>query len=576
MPTTFEPGAIAFSHIDPGTAPLPPRSASQSPDTSPVSGEPSGIIARRYRVTERLGRGGQATVYKVFDLALRKPVAMKWIQRAKQESDPGPSAASGPADGSHPIRIAVDEEDRSLFLELDGPTFEVLADLLAGRRDDIQTVATTLGVTREDFNRALLRSLTSRGRSFTFGPVLERLGIAPDELFAYATHHQAHLVPLLREQAPQLFGGTVTVPPERFGPEIDPHTCSEVQLLLGPARQAGVLPLLDWGCEGDRPFLVFPLCVSDLSRHRRAEERNPREVAGWILQAAEALARLHAAGIVHADVKPHNLLLDETGRVFLADLGLTRVTGDLEPDHLMGSFGYMSPEQLCVQPLTGQSDIYSLGVTLYELLAGRLPHLITGFSRDEIETLRRRVLFEDPPPLPDSVPEGLKSICRQAMARDPADRFQTASQLSRALRRWLSPGWRGFFRRLTGWVSRPVRESVETVTPHLTETEAEAGEDRSDETPADRLRYRVLALTDAGESRQAMSLIDSAWDEHRRLADPAALAQFLWDVCRICDRGGERERALHFAHLAREAYRQMHSPMETFVSLLLAEWKSPQ
>lgn len=572
----------------------------------------------------------------------------------------------------------------SVEIEVDRRAFTLLEELVTGRRDDVQSVAATLGVTRQDFSRALLRSLTSRGRSFTFGPVLERLGIAPDELLADAAARGEQFVTLLGRQAPDVFpapspdrrsaergfttasvgavafsradpeatadqrpaarpateagallarryvvegrlgaggqatvcrvvdlalgrpaavklfhaalrgdrpGGTASreadsgpVPPTirpdgRTGPRFDHHFLRELELLRGPGDRAGVLPLLDWGCQGDAPFLVFPLCVTDLSKLRpREESLDARQVAGWVRGAAEALHGLHAAGVVHADVKPHNLLLDEAGGVLLADFGLACVTGDPEPEHFRGTLNYMSPEQLCIQPLDGRSDVYSLGVTLYELLAGRPPFKASRTTRDEIETLRRRVLFEEPPPLPSSTPEGLKSVCRKALARDPGDRFASAAEMARALARWLHPWWRGLLRRLLGVPAgrrvRPDPPPADMVAFHratlLVEPKSWRPWDQRDR--ADVLRYLMLAHAHRGDWEEAFRSLDPAWEEHLALDDPPSSAQFLWDASRVCARGGDRDRAISLAQSAQDVYRELNSPMEELVNRLLAEW----
>src|SRR5262249_37036156 len=158
------------------------------------------------------------------------------------------------------------------------------------------------------------------------------------------------------------------------------------------------------------------------------------------LQAAEALDHAHARGIVHRDIKPGNLLLDAQGRLWVADFGLAQVRGDdrltLSGD-VLGTLRYMSPEQVLGRrgAIDGRTDIYSLGVTLYELLTLR-PAVD---RRDRAEGLRRIAAREPAPPprLNPAVPRDLETIITKAMAKDPAARYATAGDLVMDLTRFL-------------------------------------------------------------------------------------------------------------------------------------------
>ncbi|MCA9933382.1 MAG: serine/threonine protein kinase, partial [Anaerolineales bacterium] len=153
-----------------------------------------------------------------------------------------------------------------------------------------------------------------------------------------------------------------------------------------------------------------------------------------IRQMAGALDVAHRAGIVHRDLKPSNILLHPNGTPILTDLGIASVsaasrltrTGDV-----MGTPHYMSPEQASGRPLDGRSDIYSLGVILYELLAGSVP-----FHGDSPLAVLHQHVYEVPPPLrgirPDLTPLTLQ-VVERCLAKDPAQRFQTAAELSDAI-----------------------------------------------------------------------------------------------------------------------------------------------
>jgi tRNA A-37 threonylcarbamoyl transferase component Bud32 len=150
-------------------------------------------------------------------------------------------------------------------------------------------------------------------------------------------------------------------------------------------------------------------------------------------QTALALAAAHGAEIVHRDLKPDNVMLlpepDGTHRVKVLDFGIARVSLPNVPDatHLtrvgvvMGTVAYMSPEQATGQTVDGRSDLYSLGVMMYEMIAGRQP-----FQAELPSQVLARQLVEPPPPLPDSTPPALAGLVMDLLAKKPSDRPATA------------------------------------------------------------------------------------------------------------------------------------------------------
>jgi tRNA A-37 threonylcarbamoyl transferase component Bud32 len=165
----------------------------------------------------------------------------------------------------------------------------------------------------------------------------------------------------------------------------------------------------------------------------------PLRAAALLGQVADGLAAAHTAGLIHRDIKPGNIILDQTtGRAKLMDFGLARVTAQasgLTQEHLLaGTPTYMSPEQVHhADALDPRSDVYSLGVTLYEALTGELPF------RGTPQMVLRQALHDEPRPprrLNESVPRDLETICLKAMARDPGRRYQTAQEFSDDLGRW--------------------------------------------------------------------------------------------------------------------------------------------
>jgi tetratricopeptide (TPR) repeat protein len=165
-----------------------------------------------------------------------------------------------------------------------------------------------------------------------------------------------------------------------------------------------------------------------------------REAARLMLQAAEALDHAHQVGVIHRDVKPANLLVDGRGNLWVTDFGLARLQNDAgltASGDLLGTIRYMSPEQAQPRrvPVDHRTDVYGLGVTLYELLT-----LQPAFPGDDRRELLRRIVSEEPRRprrLNRAVPEDLEAIVLKAMEKSPADRYATAHDLADDLRRFL-------------------------------------------------------------------------------------------------------------------------------------------
>ena len=158
---------------------------------------------------------------------------------------------------------------------------------------------------------------------------------------------------------------------------------------------------------------------------------SPAQAQGVIVQIASALDAIHAAGIVHRDVKPANIMLLPGGTAKLLDFGIARHSDDATitgTGTIVGSPAYMAPEQVMGQRGTVTSDVWALGVLLYEMLAGRPP-----FTGDTIPSVLYQVTHTALPPIP-GLPGPLTKVLRRALAKDPQRRFPDADSLAMALR----------------------------------------------------------------------------------------------------------------------------------------------
>ncbi|MGZ6752695.1 MAG: serine/threonine-protein kinase [Nocardioides sp.] len=188
------------------------------------------------------------------------------------------------------------------------------------------------------------------------------------------------------------------------------------------------------GSESQRPYLVMELVDGQplSALIRPGEPMAPDVVRDLLAQAAEALGAAHAAGIVHRDVKPANLMVTPEREVKITDFGIARAADGLgltETGQVMGTPQYLSPEQAAGSAATPASDVYSLGCVAFECLAGARP-----FVRDSPIATALAHLRDDVPELPASVPADLAAVVRRALAKKPEERFPDAAAFAAALR----------------------------------------------------------------------------------------------------------------------------------------------
>src|SRR5436305_4734874 len=197
-----------------------------------------------------------------------------------------------------------------------------------------------------------------------------------------------------------------------------------------------VVTIFDVGEHDGRPYIVMEYLaggsVADAVSGGRPAAQG--RALAWLRAAASALDAAHEHGVVHRDVKPGNLLLDDRGRLAVVDFGIARVAlGDAltATGQVIGTASYMAPEQVRGKPATPASDIYSLGVVAHRLLTGRRP-----FAADNLAGQAHAHVAEDPPPAsmvnPD-LPAEVDPVLRRALAKEPQARWPTATAFVDAL-----------------------------------------------------------------------------------------------------------------------------------------------
>ena len=208
------------------------------------------------------------------------------------------------------------------------------------------------------------------------------------------------------------------------------------------ARAAGRLDhpniarVLDLGDQDGRPYLVMELLAGEslAARLDRAGPMAPAEAVRVVAAAADALEAAHRAGVVHRDVKPGNVFLTADGEVKVLDFGIASAAGEatLTTGDLLGTAAYLAPERVLGHRATPAADVYSLGVVLYELLAGRRPFEATS----DIALAMAHVTGEAPPldRVAPAAPPSLVAACTHAMAKDPSARPPSAAAFARLLR----------------------------------------------------------------------------------------------------------------------------------------------
>ncbi len=238
----------------------------------------------------------------------------------------------------------------------------------------------------------------------------------------------------------------VKVLPEAFARDPDRLERFEHEArVLSTVNHPNILAIHDVGAQGDLHYLVSELLEGQTLREKmNAGPLSQRRVTEYAVEMARGLAAAHDKGIVHRDLKPDNIFITKDGRVKILDFGLAKqaigeagLSGQsatmaaptpTQPGTVMGTAGYMSPEQVRGQTVDHHSDIFSLGAILYEMISGK-----RAFKGDSSVETMNAILKEDPPELNESglnVTPGLDRIVRHCLEKEPGQRFQSARDLA--------------------------------------------------------------------------------------------------------------------------------------------------
>src|SRR5918996_4464135 len=213
--------------------------------------------------------------------------------------------------------------------------------------------------------------------------------------------------------------------------------------IIAKLEHPHILPVFDYGeSDGITYFVMRYLEAGRLKDKMEFGRPLPlNEIDRIFTQLTDALSYAHGYGIIHRDLKPANALIDSRGNIFLTDFGIAKLLESASPrltqtDAIMGTPAYISPEQAQGQPVDQRSDIYSLGIILYEMVTGSVPYT----AETPLAVLFKHISDPLPPPslVKPDVPASIEQVILKALAKEPKDRFDTAAEFLAAWKRALA------------------------------------------------------------------------------------------------------------------------------------------
>jgi tetratricopeptide (TPR) repeat protein len=200
-------------------------------------------------------------------------------------------------------------------------------------------------------------------------------------------------------------------------------------------NHANIVTIHDFGELSSQPYIVMEYVQGDTLADviRRKAPVSTIDKLRWIEELCSAVAYAHQYGVIHRDIKPTNLMIDRSGRLKVLDFGIAKMLGTISANAtaLIGTPGYMAPEQIVGGTIDHRSDLFSVGVVCYELLT-----YTEAFPGDNIPAITHRILSSDPTPLPQVLPDAtaeLTALVERALKKDPAERFEDAESMRAAI-----------------------------------------------------------------------------------------------------------------------------------------------
>ena len=374
-----------------------------------------------YRVLETLGSGGAGTVYRAIDKRNNDAVALKLLSNGPALD---PKAARRLAREfetlatlSHPNVVRV--YDTGVFQGYPYLAMELVEGLTL--RPYLSVSASTLGRLTpssqsgshdDDDDDSWAREEAVEEDDDSVDP--EGSSVAPKPFSLSSFQEESPSEQGSYDTGPESLRKLAEMADEPDTQDVDPHS----------------LPYELPGQGEQKPHARPPASLEEVNNPERLSK-----LKDVMVQLCKALCYIHAHGLVHRDLKPSNVMVDEDRIVRLMDFGLAKFLADdravTGAGQMVGTFRYMSPEQVLAEPLDGRSDLYSLGVVLYEMMSGVAP-----FDAKSPQELWQKILELEPPPLMAVNPRGdqqLARVCHKLIRKEPLERYQTAEELLDAL-----------------------------------------------------------------------------------------------------------------------------------------------